>query len=720
MRIQARNILVCLMLIVAVAVTGCGGGSGGGSGSGGSSNHDKSGSPAVSILSGNNQLAVIGTKLDAPLVVKLADANGNPVSGTNVNFTVISGNALMSNFQVASGADGSAQIELYLGAGLKEVSVRAESIGFGAAIFKATPRLPVLDEVLASNIDGAAVAEAPAIVADLDDGTRALALLTGGVFPVDLSGLPTAGELAGAAIDGLPASDMPVVFVGIEDLVDIFAIAQPTADELAGAIVDGRSVGNLPAVLGFTVNADKAVLVIKGDASGIIGTSRFGDLLAANPLVSGKSGVTTFGSLPARIIDVADFPAAPDLDNSIYIALLDKLVPVFGASAALSGKAGSDSIPILDELLPSFNLAAVEITGGTVPVGVMVVGAAPQMDACMPLGPLQAIPAEYLPIVEIIENDLGPLGIEALKIMQQRLVIYQKIAALIQANQAVITDISDGNLDDYLAAASFLSQLLPLIDQLLKTQLAMLDINGSQLAVIKDKLLPAIGALLPADGIPFGGYSDGLPSSVSADVLPLINDQLALAIAALPSVKQLVSDIDAIIPGDGDLLALLSNLQNGGLDNVLADLDVIKGFVVDGLWMFNDLGIPMLYDVLEEVEFRIPPGTLFVRDLEAFAVGVAWLQTQLPPEAVLGDLPEYDKWGIYVAPHIPAELGDPATISIFNTIIPAVGGIDVGGDILPLVRQGLDTFAAEFPGMIDAIDAFSFADIDIPIPDIPL
>ena len=117
---------------------------------------------------------------------------------------------------------------------------------------------------------------------------------------------------------------------------------------------------------------------------------------------------------------------------------------------------------------------------------------------------------------------------------------------------------------------------------------------------------------------------------------------------------------------------------------------------------------------MEEVEYRIPPESLYIADLECYTMALDYLATVLPPEATLGDLPHYDKWGPALAPYLPLEWGEAAGVSVFDTVLPAIGAIDIGSDILPLIRQGLDSLDAALPSIIDNISNFSFFDIALP------
>ena len=105
----------------------------------------------IRLVSGNNQTAIIGTAVPAPLVVALNDENGNPVSNKPVIFKVTQDDGTVStggNFApsaiVMTDAQGMAQAQWKLGmrAGAGVNSVEAYSVGFaGTAIFAATGTL---------------------------------------------------------------------------------------------------------------------------------------------------------------------------------------------------------------------------------------------------------------------------------------------------------------------------------------------------------------------------------------------------------------------------------------------------------------------------------------------------------------------------------------------------------------------------------------------------
>ncbi|MES2179974.1 MAG: Ig-like domain-containing protein [Gemmatimonadota bacterium] len=68
----------------------------------------------IVIVSGNNQTGTTGQPLGAPLIVEARDANGNPVSGTNVTFTVSAGGGTPTS-QTTSTSSGRASFTWTLG-----------------------------------------------------------------------------------------------------------------------------------------------------------------------------------------------------------------------------------------------------------------------------------------------------------------------------------------------------------------------------------------------------------------------------------------------------------------------------------------------------------------------------------------------------------------------------------------------------------------------------
>jgi len=98
---------------------------------------------SMSVVSGDGQQAPPGTELPNPLVVRVEDARGRPVSGQIVNFRVVSGGGSVFAGAAISNRSGLAQERWTLGfGGLQRVEARAIDPATGApltfAVFTAT------------------------------------------------------------------------------------------------------------------------------------------------------------------------------------------------------------------------------------------------------------------------------------------------------------------------------------------------------------------------------------------------------------------------------------------------------------------------------------------------------------------------------------------------------------------------------------------------------
>ena len=99
----------------------------------------ETGPPALLVkVSGDQQSGVVGTLLDAPLVVRVTDTQGNPVAGSTITFGAPSGDGSVFPTQVTSDSNGTAATDWTLGSSQGSQSVGA-SIEAGAMVtFTAT------------------------------------------------------------------------------------------------------------------------------------------------------------------------------------------------------------------------------------------------------------------------------------------------------------------------------------------------------------------------------------------------------------------------------------------------------------------------------------------------------------------------------------------------------------------------------------------------------
>ena len=86
----------------------------------------------IEAVTGNAQAGIAGTALPLPLVVKVTDELGRPVSGQNVEYTVTGGGGQVSPGAMQTGADGRARRRGRSGPMPATSTVQAKAVGGGA------------------------------------------------------------------------------------------------------------------------------------------------------------------------------------------------------------------------------------------------------------------------------------------------------------------------------------------------------------------------------------------------------------------------------------------------------------------------------------------------------------------------------------------------------------------------------------------------------------
>ena len=84
---------------------------------------------AVSIVSGNGQVGLVGQTLSLPLTIKVLSSSSTPLSGVSVTFAVTSGTASVSPSTTATDASGQAQTSVTFGSSPGNVTVTASVAG---------------------------------------------------------------------------------------------------------------------------------------------------------------------------------------------------------------------------------------------------------------------------------------------------------------------------------------------------------------------------------------------------------------------------------------------------------------------------------------------------------------------------------------------------------------------------------------------------------------
>ena len=105
------------------------------------------GGPPASMIavSGDQQTAPAGRSLAAPLVVRVMDGNGNPVSGVPVSFAVTAGGGAVDSRAVVTDSTGVASTWLTLGPNIGVNTVSASVTGIDSVIFNANATAPTLN-----------------------------------------------------------------------------------------------------------------------------------------------------------------------------------------------------------------------------------------------------------------------------------------------------------------------------------------------------------------------------------------------------------------------------------------------------------------------------------------------------------------------------------------------------------------------------------------------
>src|SRR5689334_10228294 len=87
---------------------------------------------AIAMASGNGQTGAVGTALANPLVVLVTDAQGKPVQGASVAWTV-SGGGSVSSASTTTGADGKASVSRTLGPAAGQQTTIATASGLSGS-----------------------------------------------------------------------------------------------------------------------------------------------------------------------------------------------------------------------------------------------------------------------------------------------------------------------------------------------------------------------------------------------------------------------------------------------------------------------------------------------------------------------------------------------------------------------------------------------------------
>jgi len=179
----------------------------------------------LSISSGNNQNGVVNAALSNPIVAKVKDSNGNPVSGIPVTFAVATGGgSISSTVTVNTDSTGSASANVTLGA-----AVGAQT--FSATMAQGSPA------TVTYSANAAASVGAPSVISIAAGSNQS------GVVNTAL-GNPITALVVDA--NGLPVSGVPVTFAvasGGGSISTSTTVSTNSNGNASASVVLGNSVG---------------------------------------------------------------------------------------------------------------------------------------------------------------------------------------------------------------------------------------------------------------------------------------------------------------------------------------------------------------------------------------------------------------------------------------------------------------------------------------------
>jgi len=113
----------------------------------------------ISIASGGAQNAVVGSPLSSPVVAKVTDQSGNPISGIIITFTPSASSGSVSATQVTTDTSGTASVTWTLGtvAGADSMTVSAGSLTPATVVASAAPGAPAALTIVAGNNQSAPI-----------------------------------------------------------------------------------------------------------------------------------------------------------------------------------------------------------------------------------------------------------------------------------------------------------------------------------------------------------------------------------------------------------------------------------------------------------------------------------------------------------------------------------------------------------------------------------
>jgi uncharacterized protein (TIGR03437 family) len=318
----------------------------------------------LSILSGNAQTGPSGTSLS--IAVKVADANAVPVGNVLVTFAVTSGTASLSSSTAYTIGDGSATIQLTLGATTGPLKITASAAGLAPVTFNLTVTAPVvtvpMPTVTSGGVEGAALS-VPAVQA----------LSSGGIASIFGSNFASSAAFQKVGSGDLVNGEVPTNFQGICVTVSgvnapVFGASSTQVNFQVPAVSAGTApvqvitgCGTANALTSNTVNiatqaATPEFFYFVQNANGI------------NP-VAATDAITGIGIAAATLFPGSGFaPAYPNEYVTVYATGFGATSPSVAPGVfptQLSSATGSVTVTLGGVTLPAVNVLYAGVTPGS-------------------------------------------------------------------------------------------------------------------------------------------------------------------------------------------------------------------------------------------------------------------------------------------------------------------------------------------------------------------
>ena len=281
----------------------------------------------LNLTSGNTQSAMAGAALASPFVVTVTDANGNPVAGTSVAFSIatVPGSASGQSLSITSaltGTNGQASTVFTSGNTLGAYTVTASSTGLTGSPVTFTATATGALAVVSVNGGVNPVAGTPFNVVVLAQGSGGVPVFTGTNTTITLSRATGTGTLGGTLTGTLLLGASTSTIAGVTYNKAETGVAV-TATRTAGATL--------------TAGTSAAFTVVAGAASTLTLTSG-----------NGQSGVTGAPLANPLVVTVSDANGNPVSGVSVTFAIntapggaTGQSLSATGATTAANGQAST-------------------------------------------------------------------------------------------------------------------------------------------------------------------------------------------------------------------------------------------------------------------------------------------------------------------------------------------------------------------------------------------